>query len=78
MPILAQFQLGLELTNIVHPLTQALWTTASLALSNDIENGASNMITEMKLASLLGNLRIGMHRPKAAASGSCDMSPALD
>ncbi|KAL8918037.1 MAG: hypothetical protein Q9172_005587 [Xanthocarpia lactea] len=58
MPIPAQFQLGLELTNIVRPLTRALWTTASLALSNDIENGGSNMITEMKLASLLGRLRI--------------------
>lgn len=78
MPIPAQFELSLELTNLVRPLTRALWTTASLALSNDIENGGSNMITEMKLASLIGRLRIGMHRPKAAASGLCDMSPAPD
>ncbi|KAL8912042.1 MAG: hypothetical protein Q9171_002895 [Xanthocarpia ochracea] len=58
MPIPAQFELGLELTNLVRPLTRALWATASLALSNDIENGGSNMITEMKLASLIGRLRI--------------------
>lgn len=60
MAIPAQFQLGLELTNIVGPLSRALWTAGSLALSNDIENAGSNVITEAKLASLIGRLKIGM------------------
>lgn len=59
MPIPAQFQLGLELTNIVHPLSRALWTAGSLAMSNAIENVGSNVITEAKLASLIGRLTIG-------------------
>ena len=59
MPIPAQFELGLELTNIVHPLSRALWSVGSLALSDAIEKAGSSVITEAKLASLIGRFSIG-------------------
>ena len=65
MPMPAQFELGLELTNIIHPLSRALWTAGSLALSDAIGNAGSNIITEAKLASLFGRLRIGTQYVKA-------------
>ncbi|KAA6409248.1 MAG: hypothetical protein FRX48_06801 [Lasallia pustulata] len=58
MVLPAQFQLGLELTNIVNPLTSALSKWGSLALADAIKRSGSDVITEMKLASLLGRHRI--------------------
>jgi len=58
MPLPAQFQLGLELTNIVNPLSQAISTLGSLALVDAIKKAGSDAITEMKLASLIGRHRI--------------------
>ena len=49
-----QFQIGLELTNIVNPLGQALSKLGSLALVDAIKRSGSDVITEIKLASLLG------------------------
>lgn len=37
MPLPAQFQLGLELTNIVNPLSQAIGALGSLALVSAIQ-----------------------------------------
>ena len=58
MPVPAQFQLGLELTNIVNPLSQAISALGSLALVDAIKKSGSDAITEMKLASLIGRNRI--------------------
>lgn len=58
MVLPTQFQLGLELTNIVNPLTSALSKWSSLALANAVKRSGSDVITEMKLASLLGRHRI--------------------
>ena len=58
MPFPAQFQLGLELTNIVNPLSQAVSAIGSLALVEAIKKAGSDVITEMKLASLIGRHRI--------------------
>ena len=58
MPVPAQFQIGLELTNIVNPLSQALSSLGSLALVDAIKKAGSDAITEMKLASLIGRHRI--------------------
>ena len=58
MALPAQFQLGLELTNIVNPLSQALSALGSLALVDAIKKSGSDIITEMKLASLIGRHRI--------------------
>ncbi|KAI9801238.1 MAG: hypothetical protein M1833_002808 [Piccolia ochrophora] len=58
MVLPAQFELGLELTNIVHPLTQALSKLGSLALADAIKRSGSDVITEVKIASLLGRNRI--------------------
>lgn len=49
-----QFQLGLELTNIFNPLTQAVSALGSLALIDAIKKGGSDALTELKLASILG------------------------
>ena len=54
MVLPAQFQLGLELTNIVNPLGTALSQLSSLALVDIIKRSGSDVITEMKVASLLG------------------------
>ena len=54
MVLPAQFQLGLELTNIVNPISQAVSAVGSLALIDAIRKSGSDTITEMKLASFLG------------------------
>ena len=54
MVLPAQFQLGLELTNIVNPISQAVSAVGSLALIDAIRKSGSDAITEMKLASFLG------------------------
>ena len=54
MVLPAQFQLGLELTNIVNPISQAVSAVGSLALINAIRKSGSDTITEMKLASFIG------------------------
>lgn len=53
-----QFQLGLELTNIVNPITQAMTALGSLAMIDAIKKSGSDFITETKLASLIGRHRI--------------------
>lgn len=58
MPLPAQFQLGLELTNIVSPISQAVSALGSLALIDAIKKAGSDFITETKLASLIGRHRI--------------------
>ena len=58
MPIPAQFQLGLELTNIVNPLSQAISTVGSLAVIDAVRKAGSDTITELKLASLIGRHRV--------------------
>ena len=58
MPIPSQFQLGLELTNIVNPISQAVSTLGSLALVDAIKKSGSDSLTEMRMASLLGRHRI--------------------
>lgn len=58
MSLPVQFQLGLELTNIVNPLSQAVQALGSLALVDAIKKSGSDVITEMKLASLIGRHRI--------------------
>ena len=58
MVLPAQFQLGLELTNVVNPISQAMSAVGSLALIDAIKRSGSDFITETKLASLLGRHRI--------------------
>ena len=58
MVLPAQFQLGLELTNIVNPISQAVSALGSLALIDAIKKSGSDFITETKLASLIGRHRI--------------------
>ena len=54
MVLPSQFQLGLELTNIVNPISQAVSAVGSLALIDAIRKSGSDTITEMKLASFIG------------------------
>ena len=54
MVLPAQFQLGLELTNIVNPVSQAVSAVGSLALIDAIHKSGSDAITEMRLASFIG------------------------
>ena len=58
MALPAQFQLGLELTNIVNPISQAMSALGSLAVIDAIKKSGSDFITETKLASLIGRNRI--------------------
>jgi hypothetical protein len=58
MVLPAQFQLGLELTNIVSPFTHALSALGSLAIADAIKRSGFDVITEMKLTSLLRRHRI--------------------
>ncbi|KAK3174427.1 hypothetical protein OEA41_001673 [Lepraria neglecta] len=58
MVLPVQFQLGLELTNIVNPISQAVSALGSLALVDAIRKSGSDAITETKLASLIGRHRI--------------------
>lgn len=83
MPLSTQFQLGLELTNIVNPLAQAVSTVGSLALVDAIRKSGSDAITEIKLASLIGRHRIddviAWHfREKIAKSDQSIISKYLD
>lgn len=52
------FQLGLELTNVLSPLTSAISAFGSLALVKAIKNAGSDALTEIELASFLGRNRI--------------------
>lgn len=54
----AQFQLGFELTNILNPATQAISALSSIALVDAVRKAGSDVLTEVKLASLLGKNRI--------------------
>ncbi len=58
MVLPTQFQLGLELTNIINPISQAMSAVGSLALVDAIKKSGSDFITETKLASLIGRHRI--------------------
>ena len=58
MVLPAQFQLGLELTSILNPIGQAVSAVGSLALIDAIKKTGSDLITEVKLANLIGRLRI--------------------
>ena len=58
MPLPAQFQLGVELTNIVNPLSQAISAIGSLTLVDANKKAGSDAITEMRMASLIGRHRI--------------------
>ena len=58
MPMDAQFQLGFELTNILNPASQAVSTISSIASIDAVRKAGSDVITEIKLASLLGRFRI--------------------
>lgn len=65
MVLPAQFQLGLELTNLVSPFTNALSTLGSLALVDAIKRSGSDVITEIKLAwkaSYRSNHRVAFQR----------------
>jgi len=52
------FQLGLELTNVLSPLTSAISAFGSLALVKAIRKAGSDALTELELASFLGRNRI--------------------
>ena len=54
----AQFQLGFELTNILNPASQAISALSSIALIDAVRKAGSDVLTEVKLASLLGKNRI--------------------
>ncbi len=54
----SQFQLGLELTDVLNPLTSAISAFGSLALIKAIKSGGSDALTELELASFLGRNRI--------------------
>ncbi len=54
----SQFQLGLELTNVLNPLTSAISAFGSLALIKAVKSGGSDALTELELASFLGRNRI--------------------
>ena len=58
MVLPAQFQLGLELTNIINPISQAMSALGSLAVIDAIKRSGSDFITETKLANLIGRHRI--------------------
>ena len=58
MVLPAQFQLGLELSNIVNPISQAMSALGSLAVMDAIKKSGSDFITETKLANLIGRHRI--------------------
>ena len=58
MPLSTQFELGLELTNVFNHISQAVSALGSLALVDAIKKSGSDVITELKLASLIGRHRI--------------------
>ena len=58
MVLPAQFELGLELTNIANPISQVLSALGSLAVIDAINKSGSDFIIETKLANLIGRHRI--------------------
>ena len=54
----AQFQLGFELTNILTPATQLVSAIGSIAIVDAVRKAGSDVLTEVKLASVLGRNRI--------------------
>ena len=78
-----QFQLGLELTNILNPLTSAVSALGSLALAKAIKKGGSDVLTELELAKVLGRNSIepGIllnFREIVARSGHAPLSRYVD
>ena len=53
-----QFQLSLELTNLLNPITSTISTLGSIALVKAIRDAGSDILTELELASWLGRNRI--------------------
>ena len=79
----ASFQLGLELTNALNPLGQALSALNSLGLIEAIKKSGSDAITEVRLASFIGRHRIDeaikIHfREAVAKSGQSTISRYID
>jgi hypothetical protein len=66
-----QFQLGFELTNILNPATQAISAINSIALVDAVRKAGSDVLTEVKLASILGKnciaAKVGTHFRQAVA-----------
>ncbi|MCJ1326592.1 hypothetical protein MMC10_003257 [Thelotrema lepadinum] len=58
MSLPAGFQVGLELTSITAPLGSVLGRMCNLAIADSIKRSGSDIITEYKLAALLGRHRI--------------------
>lgn len=58
MPFNSGFQLGLELTNVVAPLTGVVSRVCNLAVADALKRSGSDIITETKLAALIGRHRI--------------------
>ncbi|KAL9034994.1 MAG: hypothetical protein Q9214_006791 [Letrouitia sp. 1 TL-2023] len=54
----SQFQLGFDLSTFLSPITNAVSTIGSIALVDAIRKGGSDIISEIKLAKLLGPNRI--------------------
>ena len=79
----ASFQLGLELTNVLNPLGQAVSALKSLGLLEAIKKSGSDAITELRLASFIGRHRIDeamkIHfREAVAQSGWSKISRYMD
>jgi uncharacterized membrane protein len=51
------FQLSLELTNLIGPVAKSVLRLASLGTLQDINRSGSDALTELRLASLLGQNR---------------------
>ena len=58
MALPAQFQVGVELTNIFNPINQAVSALGSFVLVDAIKKAGSDAMTEVKLASLIGRHKI--------------------
>ena len=79
----ASFQLGLELTNALNPLGQAVSALKSLGIIEAIKKSGSDAITELRLASFIGRHRIDeaikIHfREAVAKSGQSTISQYID
>ena len=83
MVLPAQFELSLELTNIIKLTSQAVSTFGSLALVDAIKKAGSDCLTEVRMASFLGRHRVDpiiqVHfREKVAKSNQSVMSRYVD
>ena len=58
MSVTTGFQIGLEITNLLAPLGNTLGRLCNLALVDALKRSGSDIITETKLAALLGRHRI--------------------